>query len=55
METEKIRMGQKQLHRWHLIKMVERRRITVKEAEEKTGVSYRHANGFGELLAKHVG
>ena len=43
METEKILMGQKQLQRWHLIKMVEGRKITLREAGEKMGVSYRHA------------
>jgi len=43
METEKILMGQKQLQRWHLIKMVEGRKITLMEAGEKMGVSYRHA------------
>jgi len=36
-------MGQKQLQRWHLIKMVEGRRITLREAGEKMRVSYRHA------------
>jgi len=36
-------MGQKQLQRWHLIKMVEGRKITLREAGEKMGVSYRHA------------
>ena len=35
-------MGQKQLQRWHLIKMVEVGKITLKEAGEKMGVSYRH-------------
>jgi len=36
-------MGQKQLQRWHLIKMVEGRKITLREAGEKMRVSYRHA------------
>jgi len=43
METEKVLMGQKQLQRWHLIKMVEGRKITLREAGEKMTVSYRHA------------
>lgn len=43
METEKILMGQKQLQRWHLIKMADGREITLKEAGEKMGVSYRQA------------
>jgi transposase len=42
MKTEKILMGQKQVQRWHLIKMVEVGKITLKEAGEKIGVSYRH-------------
>ncbi len=36
-------MGQKELHRWHLMKMVEVGKITLKEAAEKIGVSYRQA------------
>jgi transposase len=43
MEQEKILMGQKQLERWHLMKMVEVGKITLKEAGEKIGVSYRQA------------
>jgi hypothetical protein len=35
MEAEKIFMGQKQLHGWHLIKMMEGRKITPREAGEK--------------------
>ena len=31
-------MGQKQLQRWHLIKMVEGRKLTLREAGEKVGV-----------------
>ena len=36
-------MGQRQLQRWHLIKMVEGRKMTLREAGEKMGVSYRQA------------
>src|SRR4030042_3595346 len=43
METEKILMGQKQLQRWHLMKMVEVGKITLREAGERIGVSYRQA------------
>src|SRR3974390_2379290 len=43
METEKILMGEKQLQRWHLIKLAEVGKITLKEAGEKMGVSYRQA------------
>jgi hypothetical protein len=53
METEKILVGQKQLQRWHLIKMVEGRKITLREAGEKMRVSCRQATspvkGDGEL------
>lgn len=36
-------MGQRQLQRWHVMKMVEVGKITLKEAGEKIGVSYRQA------------
>jgi transposase len=36
-------MGQKQLQRWHLMEMVEGGKITLKEAGEKIGVSYRQS------------
>ncbi len=36
-------MSQRQLGRWHLMKMVEVGKITLKEAGEKIGVSYRQA------------
>ncbi len=36
-------MGQRELQRWHLMKMVEGREITLREAGEKMGVSYRHS------------
>jgi transposase len=50
METEKILMGQKQLQRWHLMKMVEIGKITLKEAREKIGVSYRQAKRIRRAL-----
>jgi hypothetical protein len=43
METENILMGQKQLQRWHLRKMVGEGKITWREARERIGVSYRQA------------
>ena len=43
MEGEKILLSQRQLQRWHLMKMVEVGKITLKEAVEKIGVSYRQA------------
>ena len=36
-------MGQKQLQRWHVMGLVEVGKITLKEAGEKIGVSYRQA------------
>jgi hypothetical protein len=32
MKEEKVLMGQKELHRWHLMKMAEVGKITLKEA-----------------------
>ena len=37
MKVEKIPMGQKELHRWHLMKIVEAGKITLKEVTEKIG------------------
>ena len=50
METEEILIGQKQLQRWHLIKMVEGRKITLQEAGERMGVSYRHAKRIARAI-----
>jgi transposase len=52
MEQEKILMGQKQLQRWHLMKMVEVGKITLKEAGERIGVSYRQAKRIGRAIRK---
>jgi transposase len=43
MEGDKILMSQRQLQRWHLMGLVEGGKITLKEATEKLGVSYRQA------------
>ena len=43
METEKILMGQRELKRWHLMELVKGGKITLREAGEKIGVSYRQA------------
>jgi len=43
-------MGQKQLQRWHLMKMVEVGKITLKEAGERIGVSYRQAKRIGRAI-----
>jgi hypothetical protein len=38
MKGKKLILSQRQLQRWHLMKMVEVGKITLKEAEEKKGV-----------------
>jgi transposase len=43
MEQEKILMGQRELRRWHLMELAKAGKITLKEAGEKIGVSYRQA------------
>jgi transposase len=50
MEQEKILMGQRQLQRWHVMKMVEVGKITLKEGSEKIGVSYRQAKRIGRAI-----
>jgi transposase len=50
MEQDKILMGQRQLQRWHVMKMVEIGKITLKEASEKIGVSYRQAKRIGRAI-----
>src|SRR4030043_722750 len=47
MEQEKILMGQRELKRWHLMEMVKVGKITLKEASERIGVSYRQAKRIG--------
>jgi hypothetical protein len=41
MEEEKISLGQKWVHRWHLMKMGDVGKITLKKASEKIGVFFR--------------
>ena len=43
MEQDKILMGQRQLQRWYVMKRVEVGKITLKEAGERIGLSYRQA------------
>jgi transposase len=43
MEQEKILMGQRELKRWHVMELAKAGKITLKEAAEKIGVSYRQA------------
>jgi hypothetical protein len=40
-EGDKSLMSQRQLQRWHLMGLVEGGKITLKEASDKIGVSYR--------------
>ena len=49
-EQEKVLMGQRELKRWHLMKMVEVGKITLREAGEKIGVSYRQAKRIGRAI-----
>jgi transposase len=50
MEWEKIEMGQKQWQRWQVMRMVEEGKITLKEAGEKIGVSYRQAKRIRQAV-----
>ena len=43
MDRDRIVMSQRQLQRWHVMGLVEAGKITLKEAGEKIGVSYRQA------------
>ena len=49
-KQEKVLMGQRELKRWHLMKMVEIGKITLKEASERIGVSYRQAKRIGRAI-----
>src|SRR4030043_806502 len=50
MEQEKILMGQRELKRWHLMEMVKVGKITLREAGERIGVSYRQAKRIGRAI-----
>lgn len=50
MEGEKIPLSQRQLQRWHLMKMVEVGKITLKEAGERIGVCYRQAKRIRRVV-----
>lgn len=43
MREEKLLMGQRELRRWHLMELAKAGKITLREAGEKIGVSYRQA------------
>src|SRR3989304_2148826 len=46
----RVLMGRKELKRCHLMKMVEVGKITLREAGEKIGVSYRQAKRIGRAI-----
>ncbi len=50
MEQEKILMGQRELKRWHLMEIVKVGKITLREAGERIGVSYRQAKRIGQAI-----
>lgn len=50
MKGEKILMSQRQLARWQIMGLVEGGKITLKEAAEKIGVSYRQAKRIRRAL-----
>src|SRR4030066_2328078 len=50
MEQEKILMWQRELKRWHLMELVKAGKITLREAGEKIGVSYRQAKRIGRAI-----
>ena len=43
MKKETMAVSERELQRWQLIGLVDGGKITLKEASEKMGVSYRHA------------
>ena len=43
-------MGQRELKRWHLMEMVKVGKITLREAGERIGVSYRQAKRIGQAI-----
>jgi len=43
-------MGQRELKRWHLMELVKAGKITLREAGEKIGVSYRQAKRIGRAI-----
>ena len=52
MEEEKIVMGQTELKRWHLMELVRVGKITLREAGEKIGVSYRQAKRIKRAIGE---
>ena len=52
MEGDKIFMSQRQLQRYHALKLVEAGKLTLREAAEMIGVSYRHAKQINKKVQK---
>jgi transposase len=52
MDGDRIAFSQEQLRRWHLLKMVLDKRICLKEAGERMGVSYRQAKRMKGRVAR---
>jgi len=49
---DKLTLSQKRLRQWHLLKMVLEGRMTLTEASERMGVSYRHAKRLKHVVAR---
>ena len=49
---ETIALSQRQLRRWHLLKLEQENRITLKEAAERMGLSYRQASRLKDKAAR---
>jgi transposase len=49
---DRVTLSQKQLKRWHLLKMVLEGRITLKEGSEQMEVSYRHAKHLKHAVVR---
>ena len=49
---ETIALSQRELKRWHLLKLEQETRITLKEAAERMGLSYRQASRLKEKAAR---
>lgn len=49
---ETIALSHRQLKRWHLLKLEQENRITLKEAAERMGLSYRQASRLKEKAAR---
>lgn len=55
MESGGIRISQRELHRYHVLKMVLEERLSLREAAEVLGVSYRHAKRLRKDAEQGIG